>query len=88
VLHEGMLMQKAIGLRHQAVVEARIRVHQYLQKDHRKRGTADFPTASALPRPEHAIEAVAKHVRLQCLKTVLAVARLAGVEVQRFGRGG
>ena len=38
VLHSGMVLQKAVGLCRQAVVEARIRVHLHFQEHHRKLG--------------------------------------------------
>ena len=87
VLHLGLLLQKAVGLCCQAVVEAWIRVHLHLQKHHRELRAAGFGAAGALPGPEHAIEAVAQLFDFEGFKPVKATARVARVEAERV-RGG
>jgi hypothetical protein len=74
VLHPGVLLQEAVGLRRQAVVEAWIGVHLHLQQHHRKVRAAGFGAAGVLAGPEHAVEAVAQLLEFQGLKPVEAVA--------------
>ena len=59
VLHLVLLLQKAVGLRRQAVVEALVGVHLHLQQHHRELGAAGFSAAGGLARPQNSIEAVA-----------------------------
>jgi hypothetical protein len=56
----GLLLQKAVGLCCQAVVEAWIRMHLHLQQHHGELGAAGFGAAGGFPRPVHAVEAVAQ----------------------------
>ena len=85
VLNLGVLLQKAVGLCRQAVVEARIRVHLHLQEHHRKLGAAGFPTACTPPRPEDTIKTVAQLFDFEGLKAVEAVNGLIVVKAQGIG---
>ena len=87
VINLGLPLQEAIGLRRQAVVKARIRVHLHLEQHYRKFWAAGFGAARGFPRPEHAIEAVAELFELQGLKPVDEITGGGWVEPQRFGGG-
>ena len=82
VLNPGVLLQKAIGLRRQPVVEALVGVHLHLQQHHRELGAAGFSAAGGLARPEHTIEAVAQFLDLEGFKTVELIAGRTWVEAQ------
>jgi hypothetical protein len=73
--HLRVLLQKAVGLRRQAVVEAEVGVHLHLQQHHWELLAASFGAAGALTGPEHAVEAVAQLLELQGFKSVEAVTR-------------
>jgi hypothetical protein len=79
-------LQEAIGLRRQAVVKARIRVHLHLQQHYRELGTAGFGVAGALARPQNAIEAVAQLLDFKSFKTVELIAGGTWVEAQFAGK--
>jgi len=60
VLHLGLLLQKPIGLRCQAMVKAWIRVHLHFKQHHWELWAAGFGAAGALSGPEHTVQAVAE----------------------------
>ena len=88
MLHPGVLLQKAIGLRRQPVVEALVGVHLHLQQHHRELGAAGFSAAGALARPQNTIEAVAQLFDFKSFKTVELIAGRTWVEAQHGGGGG
>jgi hypothetical protein len=82
-----VLLQEAVGLRCQAVVQAWIGVHLHLQQHHRKIRAAGLGAAGVLAGPEHAVEAVAQLLDLQGFKAVKPIAGRCGVEAQGVGGG-
>jgi hypothetical protein len=83
-----MVLQKAVGLCHQAMVKPRIRVHLHFQNHHRKLGAAWFGATSGLAWPEHAIKAVAQLFDFEGFKAVEAVPGFVGVKAQDISCGG